>query len=217
MANKDNSERIERFLREQMTPEEDEAFLNDFRNDKDLREEAQMMALLIKEMKEDQAKQSEKLREDVLAEEKQSKKAKKVSMVRWSLSIAAMFILIFGATLLWNRQSDTDKLFNEYYSSYTIDHGPIKGGNNSNVEEELAVLFNQVGTEKNLSIVIDKLQKIYDSIDSEYEYSLFTDDIAWYLALAYLKDGKPEKAKELLNQLASNGNEKAIAIIKELE
>ena len=85
------------------------------------------------------------------------------------------------------------------------------------LEEELAVLFNQVGTEKNLSIVIDKLQKIYDSIDSEYEYSLFTDDIAWYLALAYLKDGKPEKAKELLNQLASNGNEKAIAIIKELE
>ena len=217
MANKDNSERIEKFLREQMTPEENEAFLNDLRNDMDLREEAQMMALLIKEMKEEQAKQSEKLREDVLAEEKQSKKAKKVSMVRWSLSIAAMFILIFGATLLWNRQSDTDKLFNEYYSSYTIDHGPIKGGNNSNVEEELAVLFNQVGTEKNLSIVIDKLQKIYDSIDSEYEYSLFTDDIAWYLALAYLKDGKPEKAKELLNQLASNGNEKAIAIIKELE
>lgn len=217
MANKDNNERIERFLREQMSLEENEAFLNDLRIDKDLREEALMMALMIKEMKEDQARQSEKLTQDVLAEEKQAKMAKMIRMIRWPLSIAALFILIFGATLLWNRQSDTDKLFNEYYSSYTIDHGPIKGGNNSNVEEELAVLFNQVGTEKNLSIVIDKLQKIYDSIDSEYEYSLFTDDIAWYLALAYLKDGKPEKAKELLNQLASNGNEKAIAIIKELE
>ena len=232
MANKDNSERIEKFLREQMTSEENEAFLNDFRNDKDLREEAQMMALLIKEMKEEQAKQSEKLREDVLAAQLGNAARKvdpvhnvnlnitssnTVRMVRWSLSIAAMFILIFGATLLWNRQSDTDKLFNEYYSAYTIDHGPIKGGDSSNVEEELAVLFNQVGTEKDVSIVIAKLQKIYDSIDSEYEYSLFTDDIAWYLALAYLKDGKPEKAKELLNPLAANGNEKAIAIIKELE
>ena len=232
MANKDNKERIEKFLREQMTSEENEAFLNDFRNDKDLREEAQMMALLIKEMKEEQAKQSEKLREDVLAAQLGNAARKvdpvhnvnlnitssnTVRMVRWSLSIAAMFILIFGATLLWNRQSDTDKLFNEYYSAYTIDHGPIKGGDSSNVEEELAVLFNQVGTEKDVSIVIAKLQKIYDSIDSEYEYSLFTDDIAWYLALAYLKDGKPEKAKELLNPLAANGNEKAIAIIKELE
>ena len=107
MANKDNSERIERFLREQMSPEENDAFLNDLKNDKDLREEAQMMALMIKEMKEEQIKQSEKLTEDVLAEEKQAKKARIISMVRWPLSIAAMFILIFGATLLWNRQSDS--------------------------------------------------------------------------------------------------------------
>ena len=216
MANKDNSERIERFLREQMSPEENEAFLIDLKNDKDLREEAQMMALMIKDMKEEQARQSEKLTDDVLAEDKKAKKARIVRMVRWPLSIAAMFILIFGATLLWNRQSDTDKLFNEYYSSYTIDHGPIKGGDNSNVEEELAVLFNQIGTEKNVSTVIDKLQKIYDSIDSEYEYSLYTDDIAWYLALAYLKDEKPEKAKELLKPLAANGHEKAIALIADI-
>ena len=215
MANKDNSERIERFLREQMSPEENDAFLNDLKNDKDLREEAQMMALMIKEMKEEQARQSEKLTEDVLAEEKKVKKAKTISMVRWPLSIAAMFILIFGATLLWNRQSDTDALFTEYYSSYTL-QGESRGSD-SEVEKELAMLFNQVGTEKDISTVIDKLQKIYDSVDSEYEYSLYANDIAWYLALAYLKDNKPDKAKELLKPLAANGHEKAIALIKELE
>ena len=48
MANKDNNERIERFLREQMSLEENEAFLNDLRIDKDLREEALMMALMKK-------------------------------------------------------------------------------------------------------------------------------------------------------------------------
>ena len=217
MENKDNSDRIERFLREQMSPEENEAFLNDLRNDKDLREEAQMMALMIKEMKEEQARQNEKLTEDVLAEEKKVKKAKTISMVRWSLSIAAMFILIFGATLLWNRQSDTEKLFNEYYSSYTIDHGPIKGGNNSDVENELAILFNKIGTEEDISTVIDKLQKIYDSVDSEYEYSLYADDIAWYLALAYLKVDKPEKSKELLKPLAENGNDLAIKLLNAIE
>lgn len=215
MENKDNSERIERFLREQMSPEENDAFLNDLKNDKDLREEAQMMALMIKEMKEEQIKQSEKLTEDVLAEEKQAKTARIISMVRWPLSIAAMFILIFGATLLWNRQSDTDALFTEYYSSYTL-QGESRGGD-SEVEKELAVLFNQVGTEKDISTVIDKLQKIYDSVDSEYEYSLYADDIAWYLALAYLKVDKPEKSKELLKPLAENGNDLAIKLLNAIE
>lgn len=215
MENKDNSERIERFLREQMSPEENDAFLNDLKNDKDLREEAQMMALMIKEMKEEQIKQSGKLTEDVLAEEKQAKTARIISMVRWPLSIAAMFILIFGATLLWNRQSDTDALFTEYYSSYTL-QGESRGSD-SEVEKELAMLFNQVGTEKDISTVIDKLQKIYDSVDSEYEYSLYTDDIAWYLALAYLKVDKPEKSKELLKPLAENGNDLAIKLLNAIE
>jgi len=215
MANKDNSERIERFLREQMSPEENDAFLNDLKNDKDLREEAQMMALMIKEMKEEQIKQSGKLTEDVLAEEKQAKTARIISMVRWPLSIAAMFILIFGATLLWNRQSDTDALFTEYYSSYTL-QGESRGSD-SEVEKELAMLFNQVGTEKDISTVIDKLQKIYDSVDSEYEYSLYADDIAWYLALAYLKVDKPEKSKELLKPLAENGNDLAIKLLNAIE
>ena len=215
MENKDNSERIERFLREQMSPEENDAFLNDLKNDKDLREEAQMMALMIKEMKEEQIKQSEKLTEDVLAEEKQAKKARIINMVHWPLSIAAMFILIFGATLLWNRHSDTDVLFTEYYSSYTL-QGESRGGD-SEVEKELAVLFNQVGTEKDISTVIDKLQKIYDSVGSEYEYSLYADDIAWYLALAYLKVDKPEKSKELLKPLAENGNGEARELYEALK
>ena len=215
MENKDNSERIESFLREQMSPEENDAFLNDLKNDKDLREEAQMMALMIKEMKEEQIKQSEKLTEDVLAEEKQAKKARIINMVHWPLSIAAMLILIFGATLLWNRQSDTDALFTEYYSSYTL-QGESRGSD-SEVEKELAMLFNQVGTEKDISTVIDKLQKIYDSVDSEYEYSLYTDDIAWYLALAYLKVNKPEKSKELLKPLAENGNDLAIKLLNAIE
>lgn len=212
MAN--NNDRIDNYLADQMTPEENDAFLNDLRNDKDLREDAQMMALMIKEMKEEQAKQDSEVIEEVLLSQKQDKKAKTISMIRWSLSIAAMFILIFGATLLWNRQSDSDTLFSEYYTPYTM-QGESRGGN-SDVEKELSALFNQVGTEKDLSTVIDKLQKIYDSVDSEYEYSLYADDIAWYLALAYLKDDKPEKAKELLKPLADKGDDKAKLLLNDL-
>ena len=216
MENKDNSERIERFLREQMSPEENEAFLNDLRSDKDLREEAQMMALMIKEMKEEQSRQSEKLTENVLKDVRPAA-AKIISIVRWSLSIAAMLLLVFGAVTLWNKQNDTDVLyaqadniFEQHYSPYTLE-GDSRG-NDSDVERKLSELFNQVGTEKDISPVIEKLQKIYDSVDSEYEYSLYADAITRYLALAYLKNHNIDKAKELLKPLADNGDEDAIKL-----
>ena len=222
MENKDNSERIEKFLREQMSPEENDAFLNDLKNDKDLREEAQMMALMIKEMKDEQVRRDTDVTERVLAEEEQNRKHKIISIVRWSsLSIAAMFILIFGAVALWDKQSDTDvlyaqadQIFEQHYSPYTL-QGDSRGGD-SDTEKELSVLFNQIGTEKDVTPIIEKLQKIYDSIDSEYEYSLYADDITRYLALAYLKDHNLDKAKELLKPLADNGNDKAKLLLKDM-
>ena len=219
MENKDNSERIERFLREQMSPEENDAFLNDLKNDKDLREEAQMMALMIKEMKEEHAKQSEKLTEDVLAEEKQAKKAKIISMVRWPLSIAAMFILIFGATLLWNRQSDSEILFNEYYQPYVVQGE--RGGDDDAIKEELANLYNKVGTEDDVTPIITRLQTIYDNILSnnvDYaEYIYYEKDIVKYLALAYIKNDDLDKAKRLLKPYAEDGDDEADEIIKAID
>jgi len=204
MAN--NNDRIDNYLADQMTPEENDDFLNDLRNDKDLREEAQMMALMIKEMKEEQAQQDSEVIGEVLASKELDKKAKTISIIRWPLSIAAMFILIFGATLLWNRQSDSDTLFSEYYTPYTM-QGESRGGD-SDVEKELATLFNQIGTADDITPVINQLQKIHDSIDSEYEYSLYADDITWYLALAYIKDKNIDKARSLLKQLTEEGDEK---------
>lgn len=43
-------ERIERFLRSQMSPEEDKAFINELQSDKSLRDDARLMAMLIKIM-----------------------------------------------------------------------------------------------------------------------------------------------------------------------
>ena len=219
MENKDNSERIEKFLREQMSPEENDAFLNDLKNDKDLREEAQMMALMIKEMKEEQIKQSEKLTEDVLAEEKQAKKARIISMVRWPLSIAAMFILIFGATLLWNRQSDSEILFNEYYQPYVVQGE--RGGDDDAIKEELANLYNKVGTEDDVTPIITRLLTIYDNILSnnvDYaEYIYYEKDIVKYLALAYIKNNDLDKAKRLLKPYAEDGDDEAAEIIKAID
>ena len=105
----------------------------------------------------------------------------------------------------------------KHYSPYTL-QGDSRG-NDSDVEIKLSVLFNQVGTEKEIiSPVIEKLQKIHDSIDSEYEYSLYADAITRYLAaLAYLKDHNLDKARKLLKPLADNGDEEAITLLKAIE
>lgn len=215
----DNSERIDIFLRGLMTPEENESFIRDLEQDEELRKEAQLTALMIQDLQERQEKRDSEIINEVIASKK---KARIVRIVRWTASIAAMFILIIGVISSWIKQSEKDALyaqadiiFEQYYLPYTL-QGDSRGGD-SDVEKELSALFNQVGTEKEVSPIIEKLQKIYDSIDSEYEYSLYADYITRYLALAYLKDHNLDKAKELLKPLADKGDKDAIKLLKAIE
>jgi len=211
----DNSERIDKFLREQMTPEESEAFLNDLRTDKELRDETQAMAMLIKEMKEEQARQDAEIVEEVLANKR---KAQIIRMMKWIGSIAAMFILVLGGIHIYevNRMNH---LFNEYYSAY--DMSSARGGDDEAIKAELTTLYNKVGAEEDLEPIITRLQTIYDRIqagDEEYAgYRYYESDIAWYLALAYVKDHNLEKARELLQPLAADGVSEAEMLFNEVD
>jgi len=217
MVNKDNSERIERFLREQMTPEENEAFLNDLKDDRELREEAQMMALLIKEMKEEQTMQDEAITQEILASERPAA-AKTIQLVKWIGSIAAMFILLFGANQ-WYSSYKIDKVYDAYYTPY--DASLVRGGDDEAIKKELAELYNKVGTEKDVTPIIIRLQSIYDGIqtnsDDYSDYTYYENDIAWYLALAYIKDHNLEKAKEMLKPLADNDVSDAKRLLKDMD
>jgi hypothetical protein len=216
MAIKDNSERIERYLREQMTPEENESFLNDLRNDKELREEAQMMALLVKDMKEEQAKQDEIIKQEILTS-KGDYTSKTIRLTKWISSIAAMFILLFGANQ-WYTSYKIDKVFDAYYTPY--DAFMARGGDDEAIKQELAELYNKVGTEKDVTHVITRLQTIYDGIQSasdDYaDYTYYENDIAWHLALAYIKDHNLDKAKELLTPLADKDNPEAEDLLNKI-
>ena len=209
----DNSERIDKFLWKQMTPEENEIFLNDLKNDAILRKEAQMTALMIQELQERQAKEDAEIIEEVLASKK---KATIIRMVRWSLHVAAMFILIFGITTLWQKRVNTDAIFTQYYTTY--DSTLARGEDDEAIRKELAELYNKVGTETDVTPIITRLQTIFDGIqankDDYVDYSYYENDIAWYLALAYIKDHNVEKAKDILKPLADNGNDGAINLLK---
>ena len=212
---KDNSERIDKFLRGLMTPEENNAFMSDFNNDRVLREETQITALMIKELEESQAQKDAEIIEEVLA----VKRARIITIARRTLSIAAMIILIFGVTTLWNRQSDTDALFEQYYVSPEV--SSPRGGDDEAVQQELTNLYIKIGTGEDIIPIINRLQTIHDNIvadNEEYdEYKYSQNTIDWYLALAYIKVENLEKAKELLKPLADDGNKDATEIIKAID
>ena len=140
--------------------------------------------------------------------------AKTIRLVKWIGSIAAMFIILFGANQ-WYTSYKIDKIYDAYYTPY--DASLARGGDDEAIKKELAELYNKVGTEKNVTSVISRLQTIYDGIQSasdDYaDYTYYENDIAWYLALAYIKDHNLDKAKELLKPLADNGDKDAIKLL----
>ena len=224
---KDNCEIIEKFLRNQMSAEENEDFLNRLKEDEAFREEAQMIALIVKEMKEEQANQDELIY-------KEFKRAKIINIVKKSLSVAAIFIFIAGAVLFMNPSyffdnavlkthdasmpspaSNTNQnLFNKYYTAYNT--GGSRGLDD-NVLVELTTIFNQMDSTTEIITIINKLQLIYETKMDEYEYSIYKNDIMWYLSLAYLKNDNPQKAKELLEILAKENNTQAKKLLEEIK
>ncbi len=199
----DNSDRIDRFLREQMTPEENDAFLRDLETDEALRKEAQLTALMIQELHERQAKQDAEIIEEVVASRKQSKKARIIRMMKWAGSIAALLLLLFGVYIYQSdKSSETDyiALADRFYQETAA---PNFRGGVTDADEELTNLFDQVGNSDDIPGVISRLQDIYDHLDTEYAYRANGNDIriAWYLALAYLKDKQPDKATLLLRTI----------------
>lgn len=95
-----------------------------------------------------------------------------------------------------------DAIFSDNYIAYA-GTTPSRGVTYDE-ERELLELFNDVGTSSDISKTIQRLCSIYEQKDAIYIYGLYSDDIAWYLALAYIKGHKKDHAVKVLNELIIN-------------
>ena len=208
----DNSERIDRFFREQMSLEERNTFLEDLKNDKELREEAQITALLIQELKEERSKQEQEIAQEI-RRDKSFITSRRV--IYWVCSIAALFVFFFGSVHFYQMRQ-MDNLYDEYYEPKTTSRSA-----SDSIEQKLAILYNKIDTVKDVTTTIQEIQFISDSICEfdNYEYSLQASEITWYIALAYIKDHQKDKAIALLKTLVEDSNfgQDAKAILKQLE
>ena len=138
----------------------------------------------------------------------------------WACSIAAIFVIIFGV-YKEKRYRDLSAIVSPYYSEYSMSDYS-RGDVDSITVAHLYTLFNNIKEQRNVSDIIEELEPIYLTLDSDFTYSAYANDIAWNLALAYIKDDQIDKAIPVLEKLEADNPDmpiavKAIALIKKLQ
>lgn len=207
-------ERIESFLRGEMSAEKEATFRQEVRHNPELRNRAMAMTSLIKGL---QAQNSSK--EANIIKESSAK-----SIVRpllwWACSVAAVFAIFFGI-YKDHRYRMLDAAVSPYYTEY--DMSDISRGDvDSATIAHLYDLFIQIKENRNVSNIIKELEPIYNSLDGAFTYNAYANDISWNLALAYVKDDQIDKAITILQKLKTDNTDtpiynKADELIKKLQ
>lgn len=207
--------KVDRFLRYQMTCEEEVLFKAELLADPDKKERARIIALMLKTMHQTGLKQDQAIVDDIYnMDETQFRNAvrfKGRSFKMWfqiSKYVAAACVvgfLLFGARYYYEHLQ-TVSLGNRYYSEYTLDISEdmnVRGiKQDETISEELNTLFSNVQEGIEVKSSLEKLQSIYtDSFHDDSPYYDFQDDIAWNLAIAYLKTGNRKKPIPILREM----------------
>ena len=189
-------ERIEAFLRGEMTEEEEAAFKQEIRQNLELRSRAMAMTLLIKGLHE---KNSEK--ETAIIKENTAKSRVR-PLLWWACSVAAVFVIVFGI-YKDHRYRMLDATVSPYYTEYSMSD-VSRGDLDSATTFHLYDLFIQIQENRSVSDIIKELEPIYNSLDENFTYNAYANDIAWNLALAYVKDDQIDKAINILQKLKAD-------------
>ena len=218
-----------RFLKKQFTSEEETLYLSKLQDIPALRKRAQVIALAVEQMGDISSEKSKDIINRISKQSESSFRkaaqlpAKQVrlwlSVVRYAVAASVIFFGGFGGYKYY-QYDQTISLGAEYYQPMDA----IYRSPEDNTLKELAMLFKNVETGENLTETIGQLAVSYSLARSdEYsDYSLYTVDIAWNLAIAHLKDNDRKEAIKVLEEIVQDNQGKAIAdkaveLIKKIE
>lgn len=193
---------IDAFIRGMMTEEEEAAFKQEIQADPDLRAHVLATVSLIKGIRTQNAE-----KERTLIQPQQNNKVR--TLVWWATSIAAVFAIFFGYSKD-KRYNELSALVSPYYTEYSMDDY-ARGDIDSIKVANLYTLFNNMQKQRNVSNYISELEPIYTSLEHDFTYSAYANDIALNLALAYIKDDQTDKAIPILEKLEKDNPDTPIA------
>ena len=196
-------ERIDAFIRGTMTEEEEAAFKEEIKADPKLRAQVLATVSLIKGIRTQEAE-----KEKVLIQKNTKNRVR--SIMLWACSIAALFVIFFGVKNEL-RYRELSAIVSPYYSEYNM-NDISRGDVDSVTVAHLYTLFNNIKEQRNVSDIIEELEPIYASLESDFTYSAYANDIALNLALAYIKDDQIDKAIPILEKLEADNPDMPIAI-----
>ena len=210
-------DRIDAFIRGMMTEEEVAAFKQEIQSDPELRAQVLATVSLIKGVRTQEAMKEK----DLIQKDEYKKQASPISLERsesinrartlvwWATSIAAVFAIFFGYSKD-KRYNELSALVSPYYTEYSMDEY-ARGDLDSTTVANLCTLFNNIREQRNMSTIIEALEPIYSTLDSDFTYSAYANDIAMNLALAYIKDDQIDKAIPVLEKLEKDNPDTPIA------
>lgn len=195
-------DRIDAFVRGMMTEEEESAFKLEIKANPELRAQVLATLSLIKGIRTQEAE-----KERVLIQNNAKDKVR--MLLWWATSIAAVFAIFFGYSKD-KRYNELSDIVSPYYSEYSMSDYS-RGDVDSVAVAHLYTLFNGIKEQRNMSKIIEELEPIYTTLDSDATYSFYANDIAMNLALAYIKDDQVDKAILVLDKLVKDNPDTPIA------
>ena len=202
-----NDERISRFLQGKMDADEEAAFMEEMKNNEDLRNQAIAQARLVKGMKQvdEELKDTFRLVDEQtikrIAKEASEASVSKKSSTRW-LAIAASVVFIVFVGFKSYDYYDTTSLGKAYANAFPVS-SIIRGEESIDVETELSTLFSNVAESKDLDDTTSRLATLWElsKQDTYNDYTDYAPYIGWNLAIGYLENYEQARAKEILKEM----------------
>lgn len=230
----EEDDRISAYLKGKMTTEEESLFLKDLEDNPDLKERAIAAARLVKGLKEVGSERDGGIREALLASSEKgvesaaksavqqdvrakamAPKAERFSIRKVSawLSVAACIALIAWIGIDYTSYRKTTGLGDEYDSVFPS--GMISRGADasSEAEKRLEQLYADVRENANIDTAVHELSICWEvsNMETYNDYTDYSTEIGWYLAIAHLKDGDKKNAKTVLEKLIATQEESAVS------
>lgn len=194
--------RIDAFVRGMMTEEEEAAFKSEIQADLELRNQVLATVSLIRGIRIQNAEKEQAILHDYAYNRVRS-------VLLWACSVAAVFAIMFGYSKD-KRYNELSGIISPYYTEYSM--GDISRGEvDSATVTHLYTLFNNVKEQRNVTNIIKELEPIYATLDTDFTYNSYANDIAWNLALAYIKNDQIDKATPVLEKLEKDNPDTPIS------
>ena len=218
----ENNHRIDAYLKGAMSKDEEQQFFRDMENNPELKSKAIAMARLVKGLKQVGTRQDKEFLDSFLAatdnevyEATRSaikrRQAGIISLRKMSivLSIAACLTCVVWLCFEYYDYRYTTGLGEKYVDTFSS--GLMVRGLDSptDAEKKLESLFANVKSGNKLDDAIHELSLCWElsQIDTYNDYTDYSAEIGWNLAIAYLKDNNKKEAKKVLEKLITSSEE----------